>query len=92
MSGFACSGWHRGGGQEPQKSGADEYLTPTGGVEEIWCALSVRGTDDVFVAQDLRDLLFVTLERHVSPALFETRSDWPTDAVEWFEVVCLGVR
>lgn len=62
------------------------------GVEEIWCALSVRGTDDVFVAQELRDLLFVTLERHVSPALFETRSDWPTGAVEWFEVVRLGMR
>lgn len=62
------------------------------GVEEIWCAVSVRGADEVFVSEDLRDLLFVTLERHVAPALFETRNDWPTGDVQWFEVVRLGMR
>jgi hypothetical protein len=67
-------------------------VLPGDGVEEIWCALSVRGTDDVFISQELRDLLFVALERHVAPALFETRNDWPTGDVEWFEVVRLGIR
>jgi len=62
------------------------------GVEEIWCALSVRGTDDGFISEDLRDLLFAALESHVAPALFETRNDWPDGDVEWFEVVRLGMR
>jgi hypothetical protein len=62
------------------------------GIEEIWCALSVRGKADDFISQDLRDLLFVKLEEHVAPAVFETRNDWPTGEVEWFEVVRLGMR
>ncbi len=62
------------------------------GVEEIWCALSVRGAADDFISQDLRDLLFVKLEEHVAPAVFETRNDWPNGGVEWFEVVRLGMR
>jgi hypothetical protein len=62
------------------------------GVEEIWCALSVRGTDDSFIPAAVRDLLFVSLEDHVSPALFEARDDWPVGDIEWFEVVRLGMR
>lgn len=62
------------------------------GVEEIWCALSARGSDGGFVKEELRDLLFAALEAHVAPALFETRNDWPTGDVEWFEVVRLGMR
>jgi len=62
------------------------------GVEEIWCALSVRGNDEKGVKEELRDLLFAALEDHVAPALFETRNDWPTGDVEWFEVVRLGMR
>ncbi len=62
------------------------------GVEEIWCALSVRSADGAFVRETVRDLLFAALEQHVAPALFEARNDWPSGAIEWFEVVRLGVR
>ena len=62
------------------------------GVEEIRCALSVRSADGSFVQDAVRDLLFATLEQHVAPALFETRNDWPSGDLEWFEVVRLGVR
>jgi hypothetical protein len=40
----------------------------------------------------LRDLLFAALERHLAPALFEPRSEWPTGPVSWAEVVVLGLR
>lgn len=63
-----------------------------GGVEEIWCALSGRGRDDTFVSEEIRDLLFASLESRLAPAEFETRNDWPTGTVEWFEVVRLGMR
>ena len=62
------------------------------GVEEIWCALCVRGTDGVGVPEPLRDVLFARLEEHLAPVLFEPRNDWPTGEVEWFEVVVLGLR
>ncbi len=62
------------------------------GVEEIWCALSVRSGAGSFISEELRGLLFAALESHVEPALFETRNDWPTGDVEWFEVVRLGMR
>jgi hypothetical protein len=62
------------------------------GIQEIWCALSIRGTDGAFIAETVRDLLFVALEAHVAPALFEPRNDWPTGDVDWFEVVRLGMR
>jgi hypothetical protein len=61
-------------------------------VEEIWCALSVRAADGTGVSPVLRDLLFAALERHVAPAVFEGRDDWPAGPVEWFEVVRLGIR
>ena len=63
-----------------------------GEVEEIWCALSVRAANGAGVSSVVRDLLFATLERHVAPAVFEVRTDWPTGPVEWFEVVRLGIR
>ena len=63
-----------------------------GSIQEIWCALSVRGTDEAFIPAPVRDLLFAALEDHVAPALFEVRNDWPTGNVEWFEVVRLGLR
>lgn len=62
------------------------------GVEEVWCALSVRGTDGAFVPEPMRDLLFVALERHIEPTELEARNDWPSGDVEWFEVVVLGLR
>jgi hypothetical protein len=61
-------------------------------LEETWCALSVRGNNDVFVREEQRDLLFAELERHLHPVMFEARSDWPTGDVAWWEVVRFGVR
>ena len=62
------------------------------GVEEIWCGLSVRATDGVFIRPEVRDILFASLEAHLSPAIFEARNDWPTGEVPWFEAVRLGLR
>jgi len=64
----------------------------SGGVQEIWCALGTRAIDGTGVKPQLRDLLFAALERHVAPAIFEPRTDWPTGPVGWAEVVVLGLR
>jgi hypothetical protein len=64
----------------------------SGGVQEIWCSLGTRAIDGTGVKSQLRDLLFAAVEQHVSPALFEVRSDWPTGSVDWAEVVMLGLR
>ena len=64
----------------------------TGGVEEIWCALSVRATDGTHIRDELRDILFASLEARFPEAIFEARSDWPTGRVEWWEAVRLGLR
>jgi hypothetical protein len=61
-------------------------------VEEIWCALSSRAADGTHVRDQLRDILFATLELHFSDAVFEVRHDWPTGEVGWWEVVRLGLR
>jgi hypothetical protein len=62
------------------------------GLQEMWCAVALRGTDGSFVQPQLRDLLFATLETHVAPAVFEVRSDWPTGQLDWAEVVRFGIR
>ncbi len=62
------------------------------GVEEIWCAISVRAIDGNFIRSGVRDLLFAALEEHLAPAVFEARNDWPTGDVGWFEAVRLGIR
>lgn len=64
----------------------------SGGIEEIWCALSVRATNDTHVRDELRDILFATLEAHFPDAIFEVRGDWPTGHVDWWEAVRLGLR
>jgi len=61
-------------------------------VQEVWCALSVVNTDGQVVREDLRDFLFLALEEHLAPVECESRHDWPTGPVEWFEVVRLGMR
>ncbi|MHB8463748.1 MAG: hypothetical protein ACYDH6_22510 [Acidimicrobiales bacterium] len=61
-------------------------------LEEIWCALSVRATDQTGVNPALRDLLFAALDRYVAPAVFEVRNDWRDEPAQWFEVVRLGIR
>jgi hypothetical protein len=60
--------------------------------QEVWCALGTRGSDGTFLRPELRNLLFATLEAHLSPALFEIRADWPIGAVDWAEIVKLAIR
>src|SRR5215472_17415362 len=67
-------------------------VVASGGVEEIWCALRSSATDGTHVRDQLRDILFATLERHLWDAVFEVRSDWPTGEAGWWEVVRLGLR
>ncbi len=62
------------------------------GVEEIWCAISVRAVDGDFIRRMVRDPLFAALEEHLAPAVFEARNDWLTGDVGWFEAVRLGMR
>lgn len=62
------------------------------GLEEIWCAISVRAVDGNFIRPEVRDLLFAALEEHLAPAVFEARSDWPAGDIGWFEAVKLGMR
>lgn len=62
------------------------------GMEEIWCAISMRSSEGAFVGAELRDLLFASLEEDLAPAAFEARNDWPTGEVGWFEAVRLALR
>ena len=62
------------------------------GIDEIWCALSVQTLDGEIIRPELRDILFARLEEHLTPITFESRSDWPTGEVEWFEAVRFGLR
>ena len=64
----------------------------SGGVEEIWCALSSRAVDGPHVRDRLRDMLFAALEDRFPDAVFEVRGDWPTGPVGRWEVVRLGLR
>ena len=64
----------------------------SGGVEEIWCALSSRAADGTHVRDRLRDILFAALEDRFPDAVFEVRGDWPAGQVGWWEVVRLGLR
>jgi hypothetical protein len=71
---------------------ARAFVYRSDGVEEIWCAISVRAVDGNFIRPEVRDLLFAAVERHLAPAEFEARNDWPTGDVGWFEAVRLGMR
>ncbi len=51
------------------------------GVEEIWCAISVRAVDGNFSRAETRDLLVAALEDHLAPVEFEAQGDWPTGDV-----------
>lgn len=64
----------------------------SGGVEEIWCALSSRAADGTHVRDRLRDMLFAALEDRFPDAVFEVRGDWRAGPVGWWEVVRLGLR
>ena len=62
-----------------------------GGVEEIWCGVSVRSIDGNFIRAETRDLLFAAVEDYLAPVEFEARGDWPTGDVGWFEAVRPGL-
>jgi hypothetical protein len=62
----------------------------SGGVEEIWCALSSRAADGTHARDRLRDVLFAALEDRFPDAVFEVRGDWPTGQFGWWEVVRLA--
>jgi hypothetical protein len=64
----------------------------SGGLEEIWCALSVRAADGTHIRDGLRDILFAALEMHFPDATFEVRGDWPTGLTGWWEAVRMGLR
>jgi len=64
----------------------------SGGIQEIWCALSARAADGTHVRDELRDILFAALEQRFPDAVFEVRSDWPTGHAGWWEAVRLGLR
>jgi hypothetical protein len=44
------------------------------------------------VRDQLRDILFADLETHFPGAVFETRADWPTGKLTWWEIVRFGLR
>lgn len=62
------------------------------GIETIWCALGSRAADGTHIRDQLRDILFLALERRFPDAVFEVRTDWPTGQPDWWEVVRLGLR
>jgi hypothetical protein len=64
----------------------------SGGLEEIWCALSVLAADGTHVRDGLRDIVFAALEMHFPDAIFEVRGDWPTGLTGWWETVRMGLR
>lgn len=66
-------------------------VVDSGGVEEIWCALSGRAADGRHVRDRLRDIVFAALENRFPDAVFEVRGDWPAGPVGWWEVVRLGL-
>jgi hypothetical protein len=67
-------------------------VTESEGIQEIWCAISVRDRHGAFVSEQIKNGLFLSLEAHLDPVLMEARHDWPEGQAEWFEVVRLGIR
>jgi hypothetical protein len=60
--------------------------------DEVWVAIATRAADGIFVADGLRDLLFAIVFDVAGAEVWETRSDWPSGPLEWFEVARLGLR
>ena len=62
----------------------------SGGVEEIWCALSGRAADGTHVRDRLRDIVFAAPQDRFPDAVFEVRVTG--QPVGWWGVVRLGLR
>ncbi len=60
--------------------------------DEIWVAIATRAADGVFVVDRLRELLFAIVFDAAGAEVWESRTDWPSGPLEWFEVARLGLR
>ncbi len=60
--------------------------------DEVWVAIATGAADGAFVADRLRELLFVILFDAAGAEVSEPRPDWPSGLLEWFEVARLGLR
>jgi hypothetical protein len=60
--------------------------------DEVWVAIARRTTDNTFVREPLRDLLFAIAMEAAGAEVTEPRADWPSGALKWFEAARLGLR
>lgn len=60
--------------------------------DEVWVAIATRPADGALVADGLRELLFAIVCDAAGAEIWETRSDWPSGPLEWFEFARLGLR
>jgi hypothetical protein len=58
----------------------------------VWVAIATRAADGAFVEERLRDVLFAIVFEAARAEISEPRPDWPSGALEWFEVARLGLR
>jgi hypothetical protein len=70
----------------------DARLFVSAAGDEVWVAIATRARDGGFVAERLRDVLFAIVFEAASAELLEPRADWPSGALDWFEVARLGLR
>lgn len=70
----------------------DARLHATVSGDEIWVAIATQASDDRFVDERLRDVLFRLVFEAAEAELWEPRADWPLGALAWFEVARLGLR
>ncbi|MBW8077639.1 MAG: hypothetical protein GJU76_06115 [Gallionella sp.] len=68
------------------------YVIEGDGVQEVWCALSAKTTDQRVNIAELRNWLFALLIERFQLVGHEARFDWPTGPIEWFEAVRFGLR
>ncbi len=60
--------------------------------EEVWVAIATQATDGRFVEERLRDVLFGLVLTAAEAEEWESRADWPSGELAWFEVARLGLR
>jgi hypothetical protein len=60
--------------------------------DEVWVAIATQATDERFVEERLRDVLFGLVLTAAEAELSEPRADWPSGELAWFEVARLGLR
>lgn len=60
--------------------------------EEVWVAIATQAVDGLFVEERLRDLLFALVLEAAEAEVWESRADWPSGELAWFEVARLGLR